>query len=109
MLLVKDQVVYHSISSFTAACCLHISEAVLKHNLVILCCFFAFQKLASMLLDNDNPGSPSSTLALVSDASLGFSHLRSSSKLNGETSPGAESTQVSKLPPKYVLIARTGI
>ncbi|RID51480.1 hypothetical protein BRARA_H02137, partial [Brassica rapa] len=50
-------------------------------------------KLASPLLDNDNPGSPSSTLALVSDASLGFSHQRSSSKLNGETSPGAESTQ----------------
>ncbi|KAL0698589.1 hypothetical protein Bca4012_054711 [Brassica carinata] len=50
-------------------------------------------KLASLLLDNDNPGSPSSTLALVSDASLGFSHRRSSSKLNGETSPGAESTQ----------------
>ncbi|WZZ46107.1 hypothetical protein YC2023_042366 [Brassica napus] len=50
-------------------------------------------KLASPLLDNDNPGSPSSTLALVSDASLGFSHQRSSSKLNGETSPEAESTQ----------------
>ncbi|KAF8098547.1 hypothetical protein N665_0264s0048 [Sinapis alba] len=50
-------------------------------------------KLASLLLDNDNPGSPSSTLALVSDASLDFSHRRSSSKLNGETSPGTESTQ----------------
>ncbi|KAL0679026.1 hypothetical protein Bca4012_007007 [Brassica carinata] len=50
-------------------------------------------KLASPILDNDNPGSPSSTLALVSDASLGFSHQRSSSKLNGETSPEAESTQ----------------
>ncbi|KAJ4880075.1 Kinesin motor family protein [Raphanus sativus] len=50
-------------------------------------------KLASLLLDNDNPGSPSSTLALVADASLGFSHRRSSSKLNGETSPVAESTQ----------------
>ncbi|KAF8109554.1 hypothetical protein N665_0094s0023 [Sinapis alba] len=50
-------------------------------------------KLDSLLLDNDNLGSPSSTLALVSDASLGFNHRRSSSKLNGENSPGAEFTQ----------------
>ncbi|CAH2075901.1 unnamed protein product [Thlaspi arvense] len=50
-------------------------------------------KLDSLLLDNDNLGSPSSTLALVSDASLGFNHRRSSSRLNGEYSPGAESTQ----------------
>ncbi|KAF2550558.1 hypothetical protein F2Q68_00038097, partial [Brassica cretica] len=49
-------------------------------------------KFAS-LLDNDNLGSPSSTLALVSDGSLGFNHRRSSSKLNGENSPGAEITQ----------------
>ncbi|KAJ0252458.1 Kinesin-like protein KIN-7D [Hirschfeldia incana] len=50
-------------------------------------------KLDSLLLDNDNLGSPSSTLALVSDASLGFNHRRSSSKLNGENSPGAEFNQ----------------
>ncbi|CAH8356506.1 unnamed protein product [Eruca vesicaria subsp. sativa] len=46
-------------------------------------------KLDSLLLDNDSLGSPSSTLALVSDGSLGFNHRRSSSKLNGENSPGA--------------------
>ncbi|KAJ0233559.1 Kinesin-like protein KIN-7D [Hirschfeldia incana] len=61
-------------------------------------------KLASLLLDNDNPGSPSSTLALVSDASLGFSHRRSSSKLNGETSPGAESTQGAMTPDEIDLL-----
>ncbi|KAL0891728.1 hypothetical protein Bca101_015711 [Brassica carinata] len=50
-------------------------------------------KFASLLVDSDNLGSPSSTLALVSDGSLGFNHRRSSSKLNGENSPGAEFTQ----------------
>uniref|UniRef100_A0A1J3G4G2 Kinesin-related protein 11 n=2 Tax=Noccaea caerulescens TaxID=107243 RepID=A0A1J3G4G2_NOCCA len=51
-------------------------------------------KLDSLLLDNDNLGSPSSTLALVSDASLRFNHRRSSSRLNDENSPGAESQGV---------------
>ncbi|CAN8276607.1 unnamed protein product [Cochlearia groenlandica] len=50
-------------------------------------------KSDSLLLDNDNLGSPSSTLALVSDASLGFNLRRSSSKLNDENSPGAESNK----------------
>ncbi|EOA15945.1 hypothetical protein CARUB_v10004039mg [Capsella rubella] len=50
-------------------------------------------KFDSLLLESDNLGSPSSTLALVSETSLGFNHRRSSSKLNDENSPGAESTQ----------------
>ncbi|CAH8369297.1 unnamed protein product [Eruca vesicaria subsp. sativa] len=62
-------------------------------------------KLASLLLDNDNPGSPSSTLALVSNPSLGFNHRRSSSKLSGETSPGAESTRGVMTPDEIDLLA----
>ncbi|KAG7544508.1 Zinc finger RING-type [Arabidopsis suecica] len=50
-------------------------------------------KFDSLLLESDNLGSPSSTLALVSEGSLGFNHRRSSSKLNDENSPGAEFTQ----------------
>jgi centromeric protein E len=50
-------------------------------------------KFDSLLLESDNLGSPSSTLALLSEGSLGFNHRRSSSKLNDENSPGAEFTQ----------------
>ncbi|CAL9228611.1 unnamed protein product [Arabidopsis halleri] len=50
-------------------------------------------KFDSLLLESDHLGSPSSTLALVSEGSLGFNHRRSSSKLNDENSPGAEFTQ----------------
>lgn len=59
---------------------------------------FALQKLDSLLLDGDNLASPSSTLSLVSDASSGLKHRRSSSKLKDENSPvgfGAELSQVS--------------
>lgn len=62
------------------------------------CFLFALQKLDSLLVDSDNLASPSSTLSVASDASLGLKQRRSSSKLKDENSPvgsGAELTQVS--------------
>lgn len=64
----------------------------------VLYILFSLQKLESLLLDGDNLASPSSTLSLVSDASSGLKHRRSSSKLKDENSPvgfGAELSQVS--------------
>ncbi|XP_024014164.1 kinesin-like protein KIN-7M, chloroplastic isoform X3 [Eutrema salsugineum] len=52
--------------------------------------------LDSLLVDSDNLASPSSTLSLASDASVGLKHRRSSSKLKDENSPvgsAAELTQ----------------
>ncbi|KAL1190254.1 Kinesin-like protein KIN-7D [Cardamine amara subsp. amara] len=61
-------------------------------------------KFDSLLLENDNLGSPSSTLALGSEASLGFNYRRSSSKLNDENSPGAEFTQGAMTPDEIDLL-----
>ncbi|CAH8356970.1 unnamed protein product [Eruca vesicaria subsp. sativa] len=65
-------------------------------------------KLDSLLLDGDNLASPSSTLSLVSDASSGLKHQRSSSKLKDENSPvgfGAELSQGGMTPDEMDLLA----
>ncbi|WZZ82985.1 hypothetical protein YC2023_103557 [Brassica napus] len=64
-------------------------------------------KLESLLLDGDNLASPSSTLSLVSDASSGLKHRRSSSKLKDENSPvgfGAELSQGGMTPDEMDLL-----
>ncbi|XP_018439373.2 kinesin-like protein KIN-7M, chloroplastic isoform X2 [Raphanus sativus] len=64
--------------------------------------------LDSLLLDGDNLASPSSTMSLVSDASSGLKHRRSSSKLKDENSPvgfGAELSQGCITPDEMDLLA----
>ncbi|KAG2242026.1 hypothetical protein Bca52824_096126 [Brassica carinata] len=64
-------------------------------------------KLDSLLLDSDNLASPSSALSLVSDASSGLNHRRSSSKLKDENSPvgfGVELSQGGMTPDEMDLL-----